>query len=227
MPPSRPWAAPVSELCAAINKSDRYNTTGPSPGRGSPGPGGRRRAKPPDHQLCPSPAPRVNLPWPCAADLEQEYPARPQAAHASLANAPSWPPGPNSKESSLHSISPMFGSAVQERAMASVTHGRVRSSRLRVVGILSAQGQHRRARAGRTGVPRLAWRWFYIMDQANLASFLHRLVKSSICRANSFYVLLYVSSSFLLFWFLQYILFLPHRCVRRECKAHFWGSLRW
>ena len=40
MPPPRPWAAPVSQLCAAINKSGRYNTTSPSPGRSSPGPGG-------------------------------------------------------------------------------------------------------------------------------------------------------------------------------------------
>ena len=63
-----------------------------------------------------------------------------------------------------------------------------------------------------------------IMDQANLASFLHRLVKSSICRANSFYfILLYLF--FHVFWFCH--LFLPHRCVSREGNARFWESLHW
>ena len=37
--PPPAWAAPVSQLCATLNKSSRYNTTSPSPGRGSPGPG--------------------------------------------------------------------------------------------------------------------------------------------------------------------------------------------
>ena len=67
MPPPRPWAAPVSQLCTAINKSGRYNTTSPSPGRGSPGPGGRRRAdrlaaqpNASGNQLHPSPAPPVH-----------------------------------------------------------------------------------------------------------------------------------------------------------------------
>ena len=37
-----------------------------------------------------------------------------------------------------------------------------------------------------------------IIDQANLASFLHRLVKSSICRANSFYFYFYIVFSSLI-----------------------------
>ena len=109
----RPWAAPLSQLCAAINESDQYNTTSPSPGRGSPGPG--VSAGPIDSQLGQAPAasrsgptpPATNytqprrrpfiLPRPCAGDLEQRVSrppegSRPSSARASLANAPSWPP---------------------------------------------------------------------------------------------------------------------------------------
>ena len=242
----RPWAAPLSQLCAAINESDQYNTTSPSPGRGSPGPG--VSAGPIDSQLGQAPAAsrsaqrlrqpttpnpgaaRSSCQGPAPATLSREYSAHLKAA-APQAPVRHWPmrpldPRPNTKESSLQSISPMFGSAVQERAMAGVTQGRKSCSCLPVDGI--------------TLLPRIpvAWRKAgilrtspglhdvgYYYDQANLASFLHRLVKSSICRANSFYYILILFS--LLSLCFDSFISSSHRCVSRERKAHFWESLHW
>ena len=109
-------------------------------------------ARPDADRHPPSPKPgaaRPTCPGPALMTSSKEYPAHPQAAapHAPMRHWPMRPldPRPNTKESSLQSVSPMFGSAVQERAMVSVTHGRMRSSSLRVGGILSAQGQQRRA----------------------------------------------------------------------------------
>ena len=165
----RPWAAPVTQLCATLNKSSRYNTTSPSPGRGSPGPGvasGRATRSlsrkplgptPTGNQLHPSPAPPVQPARPCAADPEQRSPAHPQTA-APQAPMRHWPiapldPRPNTKESSLQSISPMFGSAVQECAMASVTQGRKSCSCLPVDRSLLLRFRSTRHEAGITGVP--------------------------------------------------------------------------
>ena len=149
MPPPRPWAAPVSQLCAAINKSGRYNITSPSPGRGSPGPidlqlgqaqAASRSAQRLRQPTTPRPgAARSSCQGPALQTLSREYPAHLQAA-APEAPMRYWPmrphdPRPNTKESSLQSISPMFGSAVQERAMAGVTQGRKSCSCLPVDGI--------------------------------------------------------------------------------------------
>ena len=99
---------------------------------------------------------------PTPATMSREYPAHLQAAapEAPMRHSPMRPhdPRPNTKESSLQSISPMFGSAVQERAMAGVTQGRKSCSCMPVDGNTLAQDPSRMTQGRNiTGVPGLAW----------------------------------------------------------------------
>ena len=107
-------------------------------------------------------AARSSCQGPAPATMSREYPAHLQAA-APEAPMRHWPmrphdPRPNTKESSLKSISPMFGSAVQERAMAGVTQGRKSCSCMQVDGNTLAQDPSRMTQGRNiTGVPGLAW----------------------------------------------------------------------
>ena len=106
-------------------------------------------------------AARSSCQGPAPATMSREYPAHLQAA-APQAPMRHWPmpphdPRPNTKESSLQSISPMFGSAVQERAMAVVTQGHKSCSCVPVDGNTLAQDPSRMTQGRNiTSVPRLA-----------------------------------------------------------------------
>ena len=96
-----------------------------------------------------------NLPGPALLTLSREYSAHPQAA------APHAPMRHRNHCALLHRRTEHRGDALQrallgvwsgvKRAHWPMTHGRVRSSSLRVGGILFARGHQRRARAGWTG----------------------------------------------------------------------------
>ena len=246
MPPPRPWAAPVSEPALRRYQQEwpvQYHkpitrSGQPRAGRVARGRSTCSLGKPKlqaaqpsasGNQLHPTPAPPVHpakalrrRPWaesipPTCRQLLLKRPC--VTGQCALMT-----PRPNTKESSLQSISPMFGSAVQERAMAGVTQGHKSCSCMPVDGI--------------TLLPRIPVAWHkagilrtspglhdvgYYYDQANLASFLHRLVKSSICRANSFYYILILFS--LLSLCFDSFISSSHRCVSRERKAHFWRVL--
>ena len=97
-------------------------------------------------------AARSSCQGPALQTLSREYPADPQAAapHAPMHHRPMRPlgPRPNTRESSLKSISPMFGSVTQEGAMASVSQGCESCSCLPVDGTLLLRISSARHKAG-------------------------------------------------------------------------------
>jgi hypothetical protein len=225
MPPPRPWAAPVSEPALRRYQQEwpvQYHK--PITRSGQPRAGGQRRAdrlaawaSPSCKPFSPTP-PATNytqprrrpfiLPRPCAGDHEQRV-SRPPAgscswsAHASLANAPSWPPDQTLRRA-LYRASPRCSARRCKSAQWLVwLKGTRVAAACRWTGTLLLRIPVAWHKAGILRTSPGLHDVGYYYDQANLASFLHRLVKSSICRANSFYYILILFS--LLSFFYSFI----------------------
>ena len=165
MPPPRPWAAPVSEPALRRYQQEwpvQYHkpitrSGQPRAGRVAQGQSTAQAASRSAQRLWQPTTPRPgaacsSCQGPTLQTLSRECPAHPQAAapHAPMHHRPMRPlgPRPNTRESSLQSISPMFGSAAQEGPMASVTQGCESCSLLPVDGTLLLRISCARHKAG-------------------------------------------------------------------------------